>query len=84
MLAEKVRLLRFLSHLVDESHVPGIRSVTDVARPGIREERVPSNRIYDRDVTVKFRKIGFDVFEGLRTRVTARKGEQRGERDKDK
>lgn len=84
MFAEKVCLLRFLSHLVDESHVPGIRAVTDVARPGIREERVPSNRIYDRDVTVKFREIGFEVFEGLRARVTAGKGKQRSERDKDK
>lgn len=81
MFADKVRLLRFLSHLVDESHVPGIRTVADVTRSRIREDRIALDGVYDGYVTVEFREIGFEVFECLRARVTAGKGEQSRERD---
>ena len=81
MIADEVRLLRFLPDLVDESHVPGIRSVADVTRSRIREERIALDGVYDCYVTVEFREIGFEVFEGLRARVTAGKGEQRREHD---
>lgn len=79
---EKVCLLRFLSCLVDESHVPGTSSVADIARARIRKERVPCNRVQDCNITVQFREIGFEILDCLRTRVTARKGENRRERDK--
>lgn len=81
MIADKVRLLRFLPNLVDESHVPGIRAIADVTRSRIREERIALDGVYDGYITVEFREIGFEVFEGLRARVTARKGKQRSEHD---
>ena len=82
MFADEVRFLRFLSHLVDKSHVPGIRTVADVTRSRIREDRIALDGVNDGYVTVEFREIGFEIFEGLRARVTAGKGEQRRERDK--
>ena len=81
MIADKVRFLRFLSHLVDKSHVPGIRTVADVTRSRIREDRIALDGVNDGYVTVEFREIGFEIFEGLRARITAGKGEQSRERD---
>ena len=81
MIADEIRLLRFFPHLVDECHVTRFRTVTDVTRSRIREERIALDAVNDGYVTVEFREIGFEVFEGLRARVTAGKGEHSRERD---
>ena len=82
MSSQEIGLFRPVIDLVDEGHVPGTSPVADVARARIRKERIPRNRVQDRNVTVQFREIGFEILDCLRTRVTARKGENSRERDK--